>query len=72
MVYYDRRYTGPLEEKEDFISDESIYIPRDQRFIETLSGRQEQVIKTKGWGVKVLWKDKSTNWIPPSEIKEAK
>ena len=30
------------------------------------------MIRTKGWGVKVLWKDKSTNWIPIAEIKESK
>ena len=29
------------------------------------------MITTKGWDVKVLWKDKFTNWIPLAEIKES-
>ena len=63
--------TGILEEIEDFRSDKSIDVPRDQGFKETLSGRQAPVITTKDWGVTFLWKDKSTIWIPLAEIKES-
>ena len=48
-----------------------IAVPSDQGFTETLSGRKAPVITTKVWDVKVLWKDKSTNWIPLDEIKES-
>ena len=63
--------TGILEEIEDLRSDESIAVPHDQGFTETLSGRQSPVITTKFWDVKVLWKDKPTNWIPLAKIKES-
>ena len=62
---------GLLKEIEDFRSDGSIDVPCDQGFTETLSGCQAPVITTKGWDVKVIWKDKSTTWITLSEIKES-
>ena len=64
-------YTGLIEEIEDFKSDKSIAVPRDQGFTETLSGCQDPVITTKGWDVKVSLKDKSNNCIPLAEIKES-
>ena len=44
--------TGLLGKIEDFRSDESISVPRDQGFIETSPGSQSPVITTKGWDVK--------------------
>ena len=38
--------TGPLEEIEDFRRNESIAIPCDRGFMETLLGRQAPVITT--------------------------
>ena len=58
--------TGLLEEIEDFRRDELIDVPHDKVFKQTSSGRQAPMITTKGWDVKVLWKDKSTNWIVKS------
>ena len=71
MANVDGWDTRLIEEIEDFRSDELIDVPRNQGFTETLSGRPAPVITTKGWNFKVSWKDKSTNWIPLSEIKES-
>ena len=48
-----------------------IAVPRNQGFKETSPGHQYPVITTKVWYVKVIWRDKSANWIPISEIKES-
>ena len=63
--------TGLLEEIEYFINDESIAVPHDRGFTETLSGRQALVITTKGWDVKIYQKYKYTNCIPLAEIKKS-
>ena len=61
MADVDGWDTGIIEEIEDFRSDESIAFPHDLGFTEISSGRQAPVITTRGWDVKVRWKDKSTN-----------
>ena len=58
MADVDGWDTDTLEEIEYFRSDESIAVPCDQGFTETLSVRQAPVITTEGWYVKVLWQDK--------------
>ena len=63
--------TGLLEEVEDFRCDEAIAIPKDKGHFESANGNKVPVVTTKGWDVKVRWKDKSTNWIPLAEIKES-
>ena len=64
MAYANGWDTGLIEEIEDFRSDKSITVPRYQGFTETSSCCQDPVITTKGWDVKVPWKDKSNNLIP--------
>ena len=34
-------------------------------------GIKKRVITTKGWKVKVLWKDGTSSWLPLSDVKEA-
>ena len=63
--------TGLLEEIEEFRKDDSIAIGIEDGFRIQPNGHKVPVITTKGWDVKVRWKDKSTNWIPLAEIKEA-
>ena len=63
--------TGLLEEIEEFRKDDSIAIGIEDGFRIQPNGHKVPVITTKGWDVKVRWKDKSTNWIPLTEIKEA-
>ena len=63
--------TGLLDDIIDFRKDDSIAVTKENGFTEISNGDQVPVITTKGWDVQVRWKDKSTNWIPLSEIKES-
>jgi hypothetical protein len=63
--------TGLLEEIIDFRKDDSIAIKIDDGFKEMSNGDKVPVITTKGWDVQVRWSDKSTDWIPLTEIKES-
>jgi len=50
--------------------DDAVAVSKENGFAEISNGAQVPVITTKGWDVKVRWKDKSTNWIPLAEIKK--
>ena len=45
---------------------------KENGFSKVSNGNKVPVIITKGWDVKVIWKNKSTNWIPLAEIKESR
>ena len=62
---------GLLEEIIDMRKDEDIAVNRKDGNITMANGVIRPVITTKGWDVQVRWIDKSTNWIPLSELKEA-
>ena len=63
--------TGLLEEIINFRKDDDIAVKVEDGFREISNGDKVPVITTKGWDVQVRWTDKSTNWIPLSEIKES-
>ena len=46
-------------------------IPKKDGWVQTSQGASKRVITTKGWDIKVQWKDGSTNWVPLRDIKEA-
>ena len=46
-------------------------VPTDSGFYTTSTGATRRVVTTKGWKLKVQWKDGSCTWIPLSELKEA-
>ena len=46
-------------------------IPSSQGWFRTKEGSKKRVITTKGWDIKVQWKDGSTNWVPLRDIKES-
>ena len=63
--------TGLLEEIIVFRKDNVIAVKVQDGFREMSNGEKVPVITTKGWDVKVRWTDKSTDWIPLTEIKES-
>ena len=44
---------------------------KDDGWIMTSSGRRRRRITTKGWEMKLSWKDGTSSWIPMSEVKES-
>ena len=62
---------GLLEEIIDFRKDSRIAVPVSSGFVNTTSGQKRPVITTKGWDLKVKWKDQSTSWIPLAALKES-
>eukprot|EP00957_Ditylum_brightwellii_P064535 4897298-Ditylum_brightwellii.AAC.1 len=46
-------------------------IDKAEGFVMTQGGQQHPKITTKGWSMKVEWKDGTSSWIPLSEIKNA-
>ena len=60
---------GLLEEIIDICKNNVIAVKVQDGFREMLNGEKVPVITTKGWDVKVRWTDKSTDWIPLTEIK---
>jgi len=50
-------------------SDEAI--DKTNGWTTTKTGRKRRVITTKGWSIKIEWKDGTASWLPMSEVKEA-
>ena len=46
-------------------------VPKKVGWIITPEGIKKRVITTKGWDIKVQWRDGSANWIPFMDMKEA-
>ena len=60
-----------LAEVIDFCKDNDIAVKAQDGFREMSNGEKVPVVTTKGWDVKVRWTDKSTDWVPLTEIKES-
>ena len=46
-------------------------VPIEDGWYRTPEGMKKRVITTKGWDLKIQWRDGSSNWIPLKDIKEA-
>ena len=47
----------------------SIAIAKEDGNFITDSGKERDIMTTKGWDVQILWKDQSISWLPISEVK---
>ena len=55
----------------DFKKDESVAIPKDDKYLITHRGQQRLRKTTKGWSLLIKWKDQSETWIPVKDLKES-
>ena len=46
-------------------------VPRKHGWVRSPQGLSKRVITTKGWELKILWKDGTSTWIPLKDIKES-
>ena len=46
-------------------------VPTESGFYETSNGTKRRVITTKGWKLKVEWKNGSCTWLPLADLKES-
>ena len=68
-VDFNRHVTMTLDCILDFEKDDTIYGIQNKYLYEK-NGRRRLRKSTWGWKLKVLWKDRSTNFIPLKDIKE--
>ena len=59
-----------MDEILDHRKNENAISKRDGWY-QTSEGSSKRVITTKGWDIKVQWKDGTSNWIPLKDIKES-
>jgi hypothetical protein len=46
-------------------------VSKDDEFVRSYNGNLHRRITTRGWELKVLWKDGTTNWVPLRNLKES-
>jgi hypothetical protein len=46
-------------------------VPKEEGFTETSGEGRKPKMTTRGWKILVLWKDKTTTWIPLKDLKES-
>lgn len=60
---------GVLQEITDLRSNPEVDTPKVEDAMVEFNGTNNTVITTKGWDVKVRWKDQSTDWVPFKLVK---
>lgn len=46
-------------------------VKKDDGYLTDKRGRKSKRMTTKGWFLQVLWKDRSTSWVPLKDLKES-
>jgi len=59
-----------LDEIIDHRKDLAIAVSDEDRWILSANGNRHHKKTTKGWDLCILWKDKSTSWVPLKHLKE--
>lgn len=59
-----------LDEIIEFCKDPKRALTEDERWIISRNGNKHPCKTTKGWELCILWKDKSTSWVPLKDLKE--
>jgi hypothetical protein len=59
-----------LDEIIDHRKDLAIAVSDEDRWILSANGNRHHKKNNKGWDLCILWKDKSTSWVPLKDLKE--
>jgi hypothetical protein len=55
----------------DYRKDETVAVPKTDKYLTTTSGQQRMRKTTVGWKLLVKWADESESWIPLKDMKES-